>query len=438
MTFVSTTHDGTTRAQRAAQSSRSAELYARACELMPAGVSSPVRAFKHVGGTPIYLREGRGARVTDVDGNRYVDFCLAWGPMILGHSHPEVVEAVVRATRDGLAFGTTHAHEVALAERILQAFPGKERVRFVVSGTEAVQTALRLARAKTGRKRILKFSGCYHGHSDAMLVKGGSGLVTQGIAESAGVIAAETTLVAPLGDEAAIEEAFAAHGETIAAVILEPLPANNGLLVQGRRWLESLRRLTRAHGALLVFDEVITGFRFGFSGYDRVSGVIPDLVTLGKIVGGGLPVAAVVGTAEVMDLLAPKGPVYQAGTMAGNPVALACGIATLDVLARGGVYERLETLGRLLDEETAGIDGTLIRRGSLFWPYFAPGAAPVRAEAIASEAVDRFRRAYAGFLAAGLYLPPSAYEVGFLSAAHDEDDVRSLARALVAASKAQA
>ena len=252
---------------------RSTELYARAVTKMPAGVSSPVRAFRHVGGTPVYMQKGEGAFVTDEDGNRYVDFCLAWGPLILGHAHPAVVEAVTKAAKDGLAFGTVHRHEVEMSELVLRGFSWADRVRLVVSGTEAVQTALRLARATTNRRVILKFSGCYHGHVDSMLVKAGSGLVTQGLADSAGVFATGDTLVAPLGDMAALDAAFKEHGDAIAAIIIEPLPGNNGLLIQERAWLQALRERTQKHGALLIFDEVISGFRFGFHGYGKVVGV---------------------------------------------------------------------------------------------------------------------------------------------------------------------
>jgi glutamate-1-semialdehyde 2,1-aminomutase len=416
---------------------RSSALFARAQQLLPGGVSSPVRAFRHVGGAPVYMRRGRGAVVEDEDGRSYVDFCLAWGPLILGHAHPAVVDAVTRAAVDGLAFGTCHRFEAELGALVLEAFPAAERARFVVSGTEAVLTAVRLARAHTGRRLLLKFSGCYHGHVDALMVKAGSGVVTLGLAESAGVTekTAQDTLVAPLADVEVLREVFARHGDDIAAVILEPLPANNGLLVQTAEWLQALRALTRAHGSLLIFDEVITGFRFGFHGYARVVGVEPDLTTLGKIVGGGLPVGAVVGPRAVLDRLAPLGPVYQAGTMAGNPVALAAGIATLGELRRGDAYRHLATLGARLQERAGARGVPLARVGSLFWPYLDDGAAtvPVRAEDISPRAVARFRAGYAGWLERGLYLPPSAYEVGFLSGAHDAGHVDALVEALAAA-----
>lgn len=420
----------------APSTARSEALYARASALIPAGVSSPVRAFRKVGGVPRYLARGQGAEVQDEDGNRYTDFCMAWGPLILGHAHPAVVEAVTRAAHDGLCFGAAHRDEPALAGLVLEAFPWAQRARFVVSGTEAVLTAVRLARAATGRPLILKFGGCYHGHVDALLVKAGSGVVTQGLADSAGVTpsVAQDTLVAPLGDAAALEAVFREHGDRIAAVILEPLPANNGLLLQTQEWLDDLAGRTRAAGALLIFDEVITGFRFGFHGYGRLLGIEPDLTTLGKIVGGGLPLAAVVGRAALMDQLAPLGPVYQAGTMAGNPVALAAGRATLEQLRDGAVHAHIAALGARIDARLAlarPASPLQIRRvGGVLWPLYS-ALAPREADEIPSQAVARYHGAYAGWLERGLYLPPSAYEVSFLSAAHTQAQVDALVDALV-------
>lgn len=414
----------------------SERLFARAQHLMPGGVSSPVRAFRSVGGTPRYMSRGEGAVLIDEDGRRYVDFCMAWGPLILGHAHPAVVEAVRAAALNGLAFGTNHRNEVALAELVLEAFAPADRVRFVVSGTEAVMTATRLARAHTGRPLLLKFSGCYHGHADAMLVKAGSGVATLGLADSEGVAptVARDTVVAPLGDIEALEAVFRAHGDQLAGAIIEPLPANNGLLVQRREFLVRLRELTQQYGALLIFDEVINGFRFGFHGYGKTVDVQPDLTTLGKIVGGGLPVGAVVGSRAVLDRLAPLGKTYQAGTMAGNPVALAAGIAQLQELQSGRPYEQLELLGKALDAAVAAKKDRafeLVRVGSLFWPYYSrQGNPPTRAEDITDAAVTGFKSRYAGWLDAGLYLPPSAYEVGFLSAAHDVSHVQQLVNAL--------
>ena len=411
---------------------RSISLFARAQQLIPGGVSSPVRAFKHVGGTPVFLKRGEGAVVEDEDGNRYIDYCLAWGPLILGHAHPAVVEATIAAARDGLAFGTCHRREAELAELVLDAFTWAERARFVVSGTEAVLTAVRLARGHTGRRLLLKFSGCYHGHVDALMVKAGSGVATLGLAESAGVTesVAHDTIVVPLADEAALREVFARYGAQIAAAILEPLPANNGLLEQQRSWLKLLRELTQQSGSLLIFDEVITGLRFGFHGYGKVVDVTPDLTTLGKIVGGGLPVGAVVVPAAILDRLAPLGPVYQAGTMAGNPVALAAGVATLQELKKGAVHEHLAKLGAQLSERAAARGITMARVGSVFWPILDDGPVPHRAEDIRDSAVQAFKTRYRGWLDRGIYLPPSAYEVGFLSAAHRPEHIDSLVDAL--------
>jgi glutamate-1-semialdehyde 2,1-aminomutase len=422
---------------------QSRALYARAIGLMPGGVSSPVRAFRSVGGTPIYFREARGARFVDEDGNELLDFCLSWGPLILGHAHPAVIEAVRAAAGRGLSYGACCRAEIDLAERVLAAFPGRDRVRFVSSGTEAVMTAIRLARGATGRPRIVKFEGGYHGHSDSLLVKAGSGLVTFGLSSSAGVPAAVAadTIVCPLDDEAAVAEAFARHGDSIAAAIVEPLPANNGLLEQRVEWLRSLRELTVRHGALLIFDEVISGFRFRFGGYGDAVGVRADLVTLGKIIGGGMPVGAVVGPAAILDGLAPLGPVYQAGTLSGNPVSLAAGIATLAELASGAAYDALERLGGALERalRAHGSDLPFLgfrRHGSVFWLHLAPGAVPRRADRIDPAAGKRYNAIYHGMLERGIYLAPSAYEVGFFSTAHTEADAERLAAELVSALRA--
>jgi glutamate-1-semialdehyde 2,1-aminomutase len=418
-------------------SPRSEALFERANQLMPGGVSSPVRAFRSVGGTPLYFEEASGSRFIDVDGRSYVDFCMSWGPLVLGHAHPTVVEAVQRAASRGLSYGACCAAEVELAERVLAAFPGLSRIRFVSTGTEAVMTAIRLARAFTERSMILKFEGCYHGHSDSMLVKAGSGLATFGLSSSRGVPEelARQTLVLPLDDEEALEEAFRVHGSRLAAAIVEPLPANNGLLEQRPEWLARLRALCTASGTLLILDEVISGFRCRFGGYGALLGVAADLVTLGKIVGGGLPVGAVAGRRDIMDLLAPSGGVYQAGTLSGNPVALAAGIATLDLLADGAAYAKLEALGQHFDREmSARVRGRSWLRwhrvGSLIWFHLHEGAIPRRADQVRPEAVGRFNTMYDGILNAGLYVPPSAYEVLFLSTAHEEADLSALAVAV--------
>ena len=412
-------------------------LYKRALDVMPGGVSSPVRAFRSVGGSPIYFRKAFGARFVDEDDREYVDYCMSWGPLILGHAHPDVVDAVCAAAQRGLSYGACCRGEVELAEMMLEAFPTMERVRFVSSGTEAVMTAIRLARGITGRDCILKFDGGYHGHSDSLLVKAGSGLVTFGTKSSAGVPSslAALTLVCPLDDDETLEEVFSRYGSQLAAVVVEPLPANNGLLEQRRQWLKRLRDACEESGALLILDEVISGFRLRFGGYADGLGIRADLVTLGKIAGGGLPVGAILGPARFMDQLAPLGPVYQAGTLSGNPVSLAAGLATLRLLRDGSVYQTLEHLGKALDEflsrEAASLPELCWRRvGSIFWLYLARGQVPRRAERIRPEAAECYNVVHRHLLDHGIYLAPSAYEVGFLSTAHTIEDMQVLAREL--------
>jgi glutamate-1-semialdehyde 2,1-aminomutase len=412
---------------------RSSQLYERACGVMPGGVNSPVRAFRSVGGTPVFVDGASGATFTDADGNTYVDFCLSWGPLILGHGHPAVVEAVRAAAGRGLSYGACHEAEATLARRVLEAFPAMEQVRMVSSGTEAVMTALRIARGATGRSTILKFEGGYHGHSDGLLVKAGSGLATFGTSSSLGVPEgfARDTLVLPFDDLDVLEEAFARRGRDLACVVVEPLPGNNGLLEQRREWLERLRSLTSEHGVLLVFDEVISGFRLHYGGYGARVGITPDLTTLGKIIGGGMPVGAVAGPRRFMKLLSPEGDVYQAGTLSGNPVAMAAGIATLEVLRDGDVYEALEALGRTFDEALESHARTrpwlrARRIGSLVWFHLDACEVPRRADAVSARAIERFNSAYHALLDRGLYLPPSGYEVVFLCAAHTHEQVRTL------------
>ena len=423
---------------------RSEKLFQEACRIMPGGVSSPVRAFRSVGGTPVYFKRAFGSRFLDEDGRDFVDFCMSWGPLILGHAHPAVVEAVKKAAEDGLSYGACCAREVELAELVLSAFPGLDQVRFTSSGTEAVMTAIRLARGVTGRSRILKFEGGYHGHSDSMLVKAGSGMATFGTSSSKGVpesLAAET-LVLPFDNERLLEKVFAERGDTLAAAIVEPLPANNGLLEQRPEWLRLLRSLTSKSGALLICDEVISGFRLRFGGYSDGMGIKADLVTLGKILGGGMPVAAVAGPRGIMEALAPVGSVYQAGTLSGNPVSLSAGIATLRILQAGDVYERLEGLGARLDEVLTVMRGKVPflnwrRVGSIVWPYLAEGEVPRAAQTIDRAAVDRFNGVHAVMLDRGFYLPPSAYEVLFLSAAHTSEEIEGMASALTEALSGQ-
>ena len=419
------------------QRPQSARLYARALELLPGGVNSPVRAFGAVGGTPVFFARGRGGGMRDADGRDYLDFCQSWGPLILGHADAEVVAAVQQAAARGLSFGACHAAEAELAELILAGYPGAERVRLVNSGTEAVMTALRIARGATGRPLVLKFEGGYHGHHDSLLVKAGSGLATTGLASSAGVpdTVAAATVVARLDDEESVSAAFAAHGSEIAATILESIPANNGLLPQRAEFLDHVAAETRRAGALLIADEVITGFRLRYGASPPAARLPPDLVTLGKIIGGGLPIGAVAGSARLLELLAPAGPVYQAGTLSGNPLSVTAGAATLRKLADARRYAELEALGAAVEQavRAAGAPGLqLVRCGSMLWPYY--GDAPPRAaHQIAPPAIERFNRAYAGFLERGLYLPPSGYEVAFLATAHTPADCAALAQALTAA-----
>jgi glutamate-1-semialdehyde 2,1-aminomutase len=406
----------------------SSDLLVRARACMPGGVSSPVRAFGAVDGDPPFLARGQGARVWDRDGKEYVDLVGSWGPMILGHGHPAVLEAVQRAMVDGLTFGATCEAEVELAERVLSRFPFAERVRFTSSGTEATMGAVRLARGVTGRSRIVKFDGCYHGHHDALLVKGGSGLATFGTPSSAGVPAEFTALteVLPLDDEAAATELFEEKGDEIALVIIEPMPANAGLLLQRQAFLEHLAALCTQHGALLMFDEVISGFRVAPGGMTERTGIQPDLVAVGKIVGGGMPVGAFLGSAEIMDQLAPLGPVYHAGTLSGNPLAMAAGRATLDVLAEPGAYERLDTLGARLAAgweralEAADVPGSVARVGSVLWACLQRGPTPRAFHLVGCEGAELYARLHGEVLKRGTWMAPSSFEVAFVSLAHDE------------------
>jgi glutamate-1-semialdehyde 2,1-aminomutase len=416
----------------------SQQLYERATRVIPGGVNSPVRAFRAVGGSPLFFVSGRGAYLTDADGRSYLDLVCSWGPLILGHAHPAVVEAVAEACRHGTTFGAPCPGEVELAERVVASYPGVEQVRLVSSGTEAVMSAIRLARAFTGRDLIVKFSGCYHGHADHLLVAAGSGLATFGRPSSAGVPEAFTacTRVLPLDDEAAVEALFAREGERIAAVIIEPVPANHGLLPQRRELLASLRTITRRHGALLIFDEVISGFRLARGGAAERLGVVPDLATFGKVIGGGMPVGAFAGPRRIMARLAPDGDTYQAGTLSGNPVAMASGIATLDALTAGNGWERLEALGAQLEGllqpvlREAPFPMHLVRVGSLFWLSLHEGGAPRTAAVLPGPAAERFAALFHAMLARGIYLPPSAYEACFLSLAHTAADLERLADGL--------
>ena len=410
--------------------SKSQALFDRALKHIPGGVNSPVRAFRGVGGTPVFFREGRGAYLTDVDGNRYVDHVGSWGPLILGHAHAAVLEAVAEAARHGTSFGAPHAAEVELAELVCTQMPAVESLRLTSSGTEATLAAVRLARGFTGRDAVVKFEGCYHGSGDPFLVKAGSGVETLGLPDSPGVPAAlaQLTLTLPFNDQDAVRALFAQSGERIACVIVEPVVGNMGVLVPRPGFLEGIQSLARAHGALFVLDEVMTGFRLAPGGAQELYGLRPDLTCLGKIIGGGLPVGAFGGRREVMESIAPAGPVYQAGTLSGNPLAVAAGLACLRALAAPGVYARLEATGRALadgllaEARAAGIPVTLNRVGSMWTLFFTPGPVFDYPTAKTSN-VRRFGSFFHALLDEGVYLPPSQFEAAFVSLAMGEPEV---------------
>ena len=415
---------------------RSKALFARAQAVIPGGVNSPVRSFGAVGGTPPFIARGAGARVWDVDGNSYVDFLGSWGPLVLGHAHPAVVEAVQRAAADGTSFGAPTEREVHLAELVVAAVPSIELLRLVSSGTEAVMSAVRVARAFTGRAKLVKFNGNYHGHADGMLVKAGSGAATLGVPTSAGVpetYAAET-LVAEYNDLDSVGALLEAHVNQVAAIIVEPVAGNMGVVPPGPGFLEGLRRLANEAGALLIFDEVITGFRVAYGGAQARYGVTPDLTCLGKIIGGGLPVGAFGGRADVMAMVAPLGPAYQAGTLSGNPLAVAAGTACLEALAEPGTYEALEALGAQAEAglraaaEATGTPMTINRVGSMFTAFFTPGPVRTWADAAAAD-TERYASFFHGLLERGVYVAPSQFEAAFVSLAHTPEDVELAAKA---------
>ena len=415
---------------------RSAELFARAQRVIPGGVNSPVRAFRAVGGTPLFIARAEGARVFDADGRSYLDYVGSWGPMILGHAFPPVVKAVEEAAHRGTSFGAPCEAEVGLAERVVRLVPSIEKVRFVSSGTEATMSALRLARGFTGRPKILKCEGCYHGHADSLLVAAGSGVATLSIPGSPGVPegTVSDTLVAPFNDIPAVERLVAAHGQDLAALIVEPVAGNMGCVAPGPGYLEALRAITTGCGALLIFDEVMTGFRLAPGGAQERYGIRPDLTCLGKIVGGGLPAAAYGGRADIMDRVAPVGPVYQAGTLSGNPLAMAAGAATLDHLVRPGNYERLEALSARLEAglvdavREIGVSATVNRLGSMITLFFCPGPVIDYATAKAAD-TGRFGRFFHAMLEHGVYLPPAQFEAAFVSLAHSEADIDETVKA---------
>ena len=414
------------------QTTRSQEIFSAAQQLMPGGVSSPVRAFKSVGGQPIVFDRVKGAYAWDVDGNRYIDYVGSWGPAICGHAHPEVIAALHQALEKGTSFGAPCELENQLAQMVIAAVPSVEMVRFVNSGTEACMAVLRLMRAFTGREKVIKFEGCYHGHADMFLVKAGSGVATLGLPDSPGVPRSVTanTLTAPYNCLESVKELFAEHPGEIAGVILEPVVGNAGFITPEPGFLEGLRELTKEHGALLVFDEVMTGFRISYGGAQARFGITPDLTTLGKVIGGGLPVGAYGGRADIMGMVAPAGPMYQAGTLSGNPLAMTAGIKTLELLGQPGTYERLETITQRLSsglQEAARQAGIPFCGGSIsamFGFFLCPG--PVRNfEEAKSTDSARFARLHRAMLERGVYLAPSSFEAGFTSLAHSDADIEA-------------
>ncbi|GBD17747.1 Glutamate-1-semialdehyde 2,1-aminomutase [bacterium HR27] len=410
--------------------SRTATLWEEAQRYLPGGVNSPVRAFRAVGEEPLIVARGEGAYLVDVDGNRYLDYICSWGALLVGHAHPQVAERISSVARAGTSFGLLSPYEIDLARTIVEAAPSVELVRFVNSGTEATMSAIRLARAATGRPLIVKFAGCYHGHVDALLVAAGSGVMTFGIPGTPGVTAgtASDTIVVPYNDHAVLEETFQRYGERIAAVIVEPVAGNMGVVPPVPGFLERLRELTSGVGSLLIFDEVITGFRLGWGGAQERYGIWPDLTCFGKVIGGGLPIGAYGGRRDLMERVAPSGPVYQAGTLAGNPLAMAAGLATLELARQPGAYERLEQLGKRLEDglqeaiRASGVPAVVQRVGSMLTLFFTsePVTDAARAEACDTGLFARFHRAMRD---RGILLPPSQFEAWFVSLAHSETDI---------------
>lgn len=415
---------------------RSHKLFKEALKWIPGGVNSPVRAFRAVGGTPFFVKAAKGAYVMDVDDNTMIDYVGTWGPAILGHAHPRITQTIQDSAEFGTSFGIPNPHEVTMAQKVCDSVASVKKVRMCNSGTEACMSAIRLARGYTGRPKIIKFAGCYHGHADSLLVKAGSGALTLGQPDSAGVPPEFTqhTLVLNYNDKDGVKKAFEEHGKEIAGVILEPVPANAGLFFPKDGFLEFLREVTAAYDSVLIFDEVMTGFRLGLGGAQSVFGIEPDMSTFGKIIGAGLPVGAFGGKAEIMDCLAPVGPVYQAGTLSGNPLAMAAGIAALDELSRSDAYNRLESLGAELEEgmksaaKSAGIDVHFNRIGSMFCGFFQSNEVHNLGDAMNSD-LERFKKFFHGMLDRNIYLAPSQFEAGFISAAHTSEDIQKTVQA---------
>ncbi|MCX6274065.1 MAG: glutamate-1-semialdehyde 2,1-aminomutase [Bacteroidetes bacterium] len=408
---------------------QSEKLYTKATQYFPGGVNSPVRAFRSVGGTPLFIDKGEGCFIYDADGNKFIDFCCSWGPLILGHANPVVVEKIYQTVKNGSSFGAPTRLENELAELILTNNPFIEKLRFVSSGTEAVMSAIRLARGYTGKDLIIKFDGCYHGHADSMLVKAGSGLATFGISSSSGVpeAVAKDTIVLPLNDRSAIEEAIKRYKENLAAIIIEPVPANNGLLLQDKEYLQFLREITKQNNVLLIFDEVISGFRIGFTGAAGYYNIHPDILTYGKIIGGGMPVGAYGASSEIMKRISPDGSVYQGGTLSGNPVAMGAGIATLKECLKEDFYSSLEKKTNLFVSalnsfsEKNNFPFKVFSIGSIFWFAFSEKEKIQTADAIDPLSMQKFNVLFNDLLEKGIYFGPSGYEVGFISSAHTDD-----------------
>ncbi|MDA0691183.1 MAG: glutamate-1-semialdehyde 2,1-aminomutase [Nitrospinae bacterium] len=425
--------------------SKSEELFSRAQSVMPGGVNSPVRAFKAVGGHPLFIKKGQGARITDVDGSEFIDYVSSWGPLIFGHAHPEIVEAIRHQAGLGTSFGAPTKLEIILAEKVVQAVPSMDVVRMVNSGTEAVMSAIRLARGITGRDKILKFEGCYHGHADSMLVKAGSGLMSLGIPECPGIVAdlAKNTLTLPYNDSSSVDNLFAEQGDEIACIIVEPIAGNMGVVPPQPGFLQTLRDVTRRSGTLLIFDEVISGFRVGLGGAQELYDILPDLTCLGKIIGGGLPVGAYGGTKEIMDQVSPTGSIYQAGTLSGNPLAMAAGIKMLELLSAPGVYEDLEAKSEKLcagfkdNVQKLGIHARFTRVGAMFSMFFTSEEI-VDFHSVKTCDTEFFKRYFNAMLDAGIYIAPSQFESGFMSAVHTQDDINQTIEAnFVALKKAR-
>jgi glutamate-1-semialdehyde 2,1-aminomutase len=412
---------------------KSGELFERASRFIPGGVNSPVRAFKAVSGTPFFVERSEGAFLIDADGKRYVDYVLSWGPMIMGHNHPAVRDAVCRQAEIGLSYGTPTELEIMLAERVCDIMPGMDLVRMVSSGTEATMSAIRLARGYTGRDKIVKFEGCYHGHSDSLLVKAGSGALTLGVPSSPGVPEglAQHTITLSYNDPAQVERAFAEAGGEIACIIVEPVAGNMNCIPPAPGFLETLRKVCNDHGSVLIFDEVMTGFRFGLAGAQGFYGVQPDLTTLGKVIGGGMPVGAFGGRREIMEHIAPLGPVYQAGTLSGNPVAMAAGLATLDIISAPGFYQPLFDYTSALCEgleaaaSEAGVAFTTNHAGTMFGGFFTDSASVTNYSEVMACDTERFSQFFHAMLDHGVYIAPASYEAGFVSSAHGDTELQA-------------